>query len=691
MLVSPSSTLAQIVDRAREPVVVRMNPEQFPQWVGQGLAVSKVEAWAWDGSSWSLIPYQIDEVSDEPQDLKPYYDPAFPGFACYDIDRWQDLPSSLGPCEFEYTLTGENPPAGELTKNDELVFLASSTGRCDAPSSSNPANMAGTRYRIQLEDTVGSSSETGCVYLFRRLSGTRPAMADLIDYDPSGDGTPQNCMPTSETCGAILAQADIDGDSTPDVPAYRWDFYGRWTVNNWQVGQTLSTLEPGFVDLIKWRTNPSEHEYLWDLYSPRSACGAFIGYIDGPVRVVRVIQSAHSAGLTRRYDYAYPGEVREVMYLRVHKMPGPIRTYVDVLKQAASPNGEGIVYTENYTTGDMIFDKITDAVSPASNLTADEWVQVATPIGSFLTFRNPWKTPTIGDIQGAYDDTSTPLWTDTLNPEWDSEPGDRAAARIHLSKINDSQSFEECVDPYKEKDDVNIFDYTYVMLSHEQATRTTGSSEMVRRDRGNLSVCVEEEPVSGGGGTPCIPKLDLIYAPNGGDVELSLEPPDPGCPLQVSWNLYRQTGAGVYKRLGSMGPSESFIDFSLALNESATYRASALGQGCVESALSQPVTVLHNDTVAPAPPTDVAATAGTGSITVTWTSSVDGDTDGYRVLVGESSGGPYVQVHQGLLDRLTDSHVFSAGSGSTYFIVVRAIDEAGNESVDSTEVQVTLP
>ena len=48
-------------------------------------------------------------------------------------------------------------------------------------------------------------------------------------------------------------------------------------------------------------------------------------------------------------------------------------------------------------------------------------------------------------------------------------------------------------------------------------------------------------------------------------------------------------------------------------------------------------------------------------------------------------------MSEGLLDRLTDSHVFSAGSGSTYFIVVRAIDEAGNESVDSTEVQVTLP
>ncbi len=112
--------------------------------------------------------------------------------------------------------------------------------------------------------------------------------------------------------------------------------------------------------------------------------------------------------------------------------------------------------------------------------------------------------------------------------------------------------------------------------------------------------------------------------------------------------------------------------------------------GCGESGLSDPVTVLHDDIVAPPPPENVTAGVAGTTVTVSWEQPNVGDVAGYKVLVGEQSGGPYSQAHQGLLSRVSSSFSFQAASG-THYIVMKAVDWAGNESGYSPEQVVVVP
>jgi len=230
---------AAIADRKREPVVVQATPPDFAQWLNNGTAASSLELWAYKGGAWTPIPYQVDEVSLEAQDVKSFIDPTqFPGAQCQGGASGTP-PNTPGPCEFLYDLRGTSPPSGSFTTNDELVFIAGTSGDCGVSTSSWPDTLLDTyRYRIQIADNA-PSTESGCVYLFRRLSGSHPSVPNLVDYDPVGDGYPATCKPTSTACGTITGQGfDVDGDGTQDDPPYRMDFRGNWTADRLMIGQT---------------------------------------------------------------------------------------------------------------------------------------------------------------------------------------------------------------------------------------------------------------------------------------------------------------------------------------------------------------------------------------------------------------------------------------------------------------------
>ena len=116
-----------------------------------------------------------------------------------------------------------------------------------------------------------------------------------------------------------------------------------------------------------------------------------------------------------------------------------------------------------------------------------------------------------------------------------------------------------------------------------------------------------------------------------------------------------------------------------------------IGTDCSESAMSSGVTVLHDDTVAPPSPTDVAVTAVGASIVVEWSIPAAGDLEGYRIRISEQPGGPYTVAHQGLIDAWRDTYTVKATTGTTYYLVMTALDHAGNESAQTTEVSVTVP
>ena len=77
------------------------------------------------------------------------------------------------------------------------------------------------------------------------------------------------------------------------------------------------------------------------------------------------------------------------------------------------------------------------------------------------------------------------------------------------------------------------------------------------------------------------------------------------------------------------------------------------------------------------------------SVSVTWTPSTS-SVAGYNVYRSAVSGGPYAKLDSSVLaaDAFTDTTV---NAGQTYYYVVRAATSAGVESVDSTQVAVSVP
>jgi len=87
------------------------------------------------------------------------------------------------------------------------------------------------------------------------------------------------------------------------------------------------------------------------------------------------------------------------------------------------------------------------------------------------------------------------------------------------------------------------------------------------------------------------------------------------------------------------------------------------------------------DLAGPAAPAALAATEGSGQVSLAW-NAVDGAA-GYNVYRSPVTGGGYVEAGSTSGTSFTDTGV---ANGRTYYYVVRAVDEAGNESGDSNEV-----
>ncbi|WP_146146051.1 fibronectin type III domain-containing protein [Geodermatophilus tzadiensis] len=116
-------------------------------------------------------------------------------------------------------------------------------------------------------------------------------------------------------------------------------------------------------------------------------------------------------------------------------------------------------------------------------------------------------------------------------------------------------------------------------------------------------------------------------------------------------------------------------------------RTALLGSTGEGSTRSTPVTGTPRDSVAPAPPTGVTATAGNMWATVTWTpNSADPDADGYRVL---RDGTPVTGL---LAGRATASWTDTAVVGDrTYGYTVQTHDTSGNWSAASSPVASARP
>jgi len=87
-------------------------------------------------------------------------------------------------------------------------------------------------------------------------------------------------------------------------------------------------------------------------------------------------------------------------------------------------------------------------------------------------------------------------------------------------------------------------------------------------------------------------------------------------------------------------------------------------------------------------PTGLAATAGSGTVSLNWNNNTEVDLAGYNVYRSTTSGSGYGKLNGSPLGS-SDYADNSVTNGTTYYYVVTAVDTGSNESGDSSEVSAT--
>ncbi len=105
------------------------------------------------------------------------------------------------------------------------------------------------------------------------------------------------------------------------------------------------------------------------------------------------------------------------------------------------------------------------------------------------------------------------------------------------------------------------------------------------------------------------------------------------------------------------------------------------------------VECLHNDvcttdTTPPAAPASLIATAGNGTVALSWLANSENDLSGYNIYRATSVGGPYIKINGGQLTT-TNTVDSTVTNGTTYTYVVTAVDTSSNESGDSNQASAT--
>ncbi len=95
-----------------------------------------------------------------------------------------------------------------------------------------------------------------------------------------------------------------------------------------------------------------------------------------------------------------------------------------------------------------------------------------------------------------------------------------------------------------------------------------------------------------------------------------------------------------------------------------------------------------SDTIPPAMPTGLIATAGDGNVGLDWDDNTEPDLGGYTVYRSTTPGGPY-SVANGSPLAVSQFFDFGLSNGTTYYYVVSATDLSANESLTSSEANGT--
>ncbi len=182
----------------------------------------------------------------------------------------------------------------------------------------------------------------------------------------------------------------------------------------------------------------------------------------------------------------------------------------------------------------------------------------------------------------------------------------------------------------------------------------------------------------GGGGTnpPAAPS-GLTATAGTGQVNLSWT----ASTSATSYNVLRSTtSGGPYTQTGAPATT-SYVDTSVTNGTTYYYVVTAVntaGQSGDSNQASATPTA-----TAPAAPTGLTASAGTGQVSLSWNTSSGAAS--YNVLRGTVSGGPYTQIGTSTTAGYLDTAVTN---GTTYYYVVTAVN-GGGQSGDSNQASAT--
>jgi pectate lyase len=153
--------------------------------------------------------------------------------------------------------------------------------------------------------------------------------------------------------------------------------------------------------------------------------------------------------------------------------------------------------------------------------------------------------------------------------------------------------------------------------------------------------------------------------------------------------LFTETSGNPGGTSSGWQPGTTYTD--TGLNPSTTYsytiqmRDNAGNVGTVSSPASA-TTTTPPDTTPPAAPINLTAAATYGQISLNWDNNIEADLNHYNVYRSITSGFGFAQTAQVTDSNSVDTSVID---GTTYYYVVTAVDNTGNESDPSIEVDVT--
>jgi hypothetical protein len=157
--------------------------------------------------------------------------------------------------------------------------------------------------------------------------------------------------------------------------------------------------------------------------------------------------------------------------------------------------------------------------------------------------------------------------------------------------------------------------------------------------------------------------------------------------------VYRRVGGAEYAEPLAEEPLEprSFQDASAPLGATVCYVVRAVGstQPLVESAPSNEACVAVHDVTAPATPAGLAVLPREGGLEVLWSPSAEPDLAAYRVYRTVPGS-----AREKLAETATNRSAWldeTARRGVVYRYAVTAVDQAGNESEPTEEVEASLP